>query len=251
MLRNSIRNSIRSFKSADRGLPPFSFGNALQFDGVNDYVSFGGSNVLADPNSAWSVGMWFKLDTNATFQTLLRLRSGTASQPFGVITSNNANYADISFGSNVTFYRGKISFSMTTATWYYLTITFDGVSATSASSYTVYINGVSQSITASGAFISFIDESILGATNTGSSLPFDGTQDEVAFWAQELTAGQVSNQWNGGGGNFANVDVEPLVWFNCNEADGETTLVNSGSGGATYNGTLNNFSTPPAYFIPH
>lgn len=242
MLRARIKNSIRSYPlKPSAGTPPFSFGNALQFDGVNDYVSFGGSNVLADPNSAWSVGLWFKLDANLTFQTLLRLRSGTASQPFGVITSNIGGYSDISFGSNGTFYRGKISFSMTTATWYYLTITFDGVSATSASSYTVYINGVSQSITASGAFVSFTDESILGATNTGGILLFDGIEDEIAFWQQELTPTEVSNQWNGGNGNFADIDVTPLVWFRMNESGTDTTAVNSGSGGATYDGTLNNF----------
>jgi len=30
---------IPTFQSGG-GVPPFSFGNALQFDGVNDYVSF-------------------------------------------------------------------------------------------------------------------------------------------------------------------------------------------------------------------
>lgn len=218
---------------------PFSFGNALQFDGTDDYVSFGGSNILADPNSAWSFGGWFNLSSFVnSFPIITRLKSGVASNPFVLFYSNNGAYSDLSFGSASTFARGRVSLTPTGA-YNHIIITYNGNGSNILSNFKVYINSVVKSISSSGVLAASNDNSRL----TEVGLPFEGKMDEVVFWQQELTSSQVSNQWKGGNGNFANVDVEPLVWFKFNETSGASTAVNSGSGGATYNGTLNNFNT--------
>ena len=224
----------------DGGAPPFSFGNALQFDGVNDFVSFGGSNVLADPDSAWSFGGWFNLTNfDNNFPIIARLKSGVTNNPFAIFFSNNGSYSDLTFGSSSTFVRRRVSISSILGNYIHLVITYNGLGSNNDSNFTIYINGVSTATSSSGALASSPDTSRLSE----AGLPYVGKQDEVAFWQQELTSGQVSNQWNGGNGNLADADVTPLVWFRMNESGTATTAVNSGSGGATYDGTLTNFPT--------
>lgn len=217
---------------------PFSFGNALQFDGVNDFVSFGGANALADPNSAWSFGGWFNLTNfSNSFPIIARLKSGIANNPFAIFFSNSGSYRDLTFGSVSTFVRRKVSISSFLGNYVHLVITYNGLGSTTQSNFTVYINSVATATSASGALANSNDSSRLSE----AGLPFIGKQDEVAFWQQELTSVQVLNLYNSGNGNFADVDVTPLVWFKMNESGTDTTAVNSGSGGSTYDGTLNNF----------
>jgi hypothetical protein len=183
---------IPTFQSG--GEVPFSFGNALKFDGVNDYTS--SSLTKAELGTSFTIGSWLKLDSSVAVSSCI----------------------------------------------YNIALNYE------SSNWSVFVNGVSASTYAGGL-------GVFDATNLYIGGPLVGyskiTIDEFSVWTQELTPTQNLNQYNSGLGNFANLDVEPLLWYNCNEADGSTTLVNSGSGGASYNGTLNNFSTPPAYFIPH
>jgi hypothetical protein len=50
---------ITTFQSG--GQTPFSFGNALEFDGVNDYTS--SSLTKAELGTSFTIGSWLKLDS--------------------------------------------------------------------------------------------------------------------------------------------------------------------------------------------
>jgi trimeric autotransporter adhesin len=220
----------------DGGAPPFSFGNALQFDGANDYTNTAFSS--ANLGASFTIGGWFKLDSSISVPSCIYL--------FGDTPNDNTPYIYTeTTASGMRFYVNKnyrISITINRDEWHYISLNY------SSSNWSIYVDGVSQD-TYSGGLGNFLSNNFyLGGPLVSNAKV---TIDEFAIWGTELTPTQISNQYNSGNGNFANADVEPLIWYNMNESDGETTITNSGSGGATYDGTLNNFSTPPAYFIPH
>ena len=206
----------------------FSFGGALQFDGVNDYVSIGQnlSNVGDVTLSVWFKvnafkGTYFSIlgsDVNTGNYLMVRDVSGQLQcQGFGI------------FGNKQTLEPSTLGI------WNHMGIIKSGAN------FTVYMNGTNYGSAASSTLSTI---NLFGKYGTNNSFnPANGVMDEFVWWNTALTEAQILNQWNGGNGNSANIDVEPLLWYNCNEEDGSSTLVNSGSGGASYNGTLINFDT--------
>lgn len=214
----------------------------LKFDGLKNVVDFGGANVLAATGSAWSVGGWFNLNSFInSFPAMFGLKSGVANNPFAMQYSNNASYSDLTFGSVGTFFRGKVAVGTLLDTYVHIIITYNGGGAGTSGNYKVYVNGSSKTITASGAYGNSTDESNLGVKG-GNEFPFDGSIDRFAFWQSELTSGQVTNQYNSGAGADADIDVTPLVWFKLNDMADNLTP-NSGSGGATYDGSMIEFGS--------
>ena len=204
------------------GTLPFAFGNALEFDGVNDNVTFTNINVSGTTNC--SFGFWFKMKTYGSDVMWGSSSSVIVNFPrvVGVTTMRVGNESS-----------GFFDFTTPTindAAWHYVTITKSGTT------YRLYFDGTEST---DGA------QTISGTINlnrTGTTFGyFDGFYDEAAFWNATLTAGQVANQYNGGSGNYADLDVTPIMWWKLNESGTDTTAVNSGSSGATYDGTLNNF----------
>jgi len=225
---------IPTFQSG--GEVPFSFGNALKFDGVNDYTS--SSLTKAELGTSFTIGSWLKLDSSVAVPSCIYNVSISPTHPSPFIFVQTTS-SGIRFYVNQNF---RMSITINRDEWYYIALNYE------SSNWSVFVNGVSASTYAGGLGTFTASNLYIGGNLTGNSKI---TIDEFSVWTQELTPTQNLNQYNSGLGNFANLDIEPLLWYNCNEADGSTTLVNSGSGGASYNGTLNNFSTPPAYFIPH
>jgi hypothetical protein len=225
---------IPTFQSG--GEVPFSFGNALQFDGVNDKVSIGQN--LSNVGDV-TLSVWFKVNAfKGTYFCILGSDISTGN--YFMIRDLSGQLQCQGFGI---FGNKQTLEPSTLGIWNHMGIIKSGAN------FTVYMNGTNYGSAASSTLSTI---NLFGKYGTNNAFnPANGVMDELAWWETALTEAQILNQWKGGNGNFANIDVEPLLWYNCNEADGSTTLVNSGSGGASYNGTLNNFSTPPAYFIPH
>lgn len=232
MLRNSIRNSIRSFKSADGGLPPFSFGNALQFDGVNDFVSFPTYTL----NGEVTFNFWVNFNLFKNFNTFFG-HVGAGSNFSYILSRSNTN---ISLFSGVD--RSFAVPQMSLGVWYMITITRN-----SGNVWNVYQNGIKS-----------VDEytdsnnypfSVIGAYQ-GTILFLNVAIDETAIWNKAITQSEISDLYNSGNGDFATnyQNANLIAYWRCNEEDGATTLTDEQG---AYNGTLNNFSTPPAYFIPH
>lgn len=215
---------------------PFSFGNALQFDGVNDYVSFSEVEVLNG-----TLSFWINLQDSAPF---VFSSDGSPNLSWVIVNSStnelrvrvNASTNQLSFTSPIT---------INTETWYHCVYTFHGDSANT------YVNGF-----ASGSnpqvygtsTQSFNMDRIARLWSTANYYEF--IIDELAVWDTILTPTQITNLYGGGNGDYA-TNYSPdslLAYYRCNEEDGATTLIDEQG---NYNGTLNNFSTPPAYFIPH
>ena len=204
----------------------FSFGGALQFDGVNDYTS--SSLTKAELGTSFTIGCWLKLDSSVAVSSCIYNISTTPTNPSPFIFVQTTSLG-IRFYVNQNF---RMSITINRDEWYYIALNYE------SSNWSVFVNGVSVSTYVGGLGVFGASNLYIGGNLTGNSKI---TIDEFSVWTQKLTPTQTLNQYNTDLGNFANIDVEPLVWYNCNEADGSTTLVNSGSGGASYNGTLNNF----------
>ena len=196
--------------------PAFAFGNALQFDGINDYVSVTETNSLPE----YTISSWFKVDSFNTF-----------------FASNSNSFVNIWMRFSTRFYVRDVSGGLTASfafpalsvgTWNHFALVGTGGNAR------MYINGVeSTSLSQPLGNMQFAN---LGKASTSY---FGGIIDETSIWTSALTAGQISNQYNSGNGNYADVDVTPLVWLKLNESGTATTAVDSSGNGN--DGTLNNF----------
>lgn len=238
-----IGASFGNYASSGGGATPFSFGNALQFDGVNDYVTLTGSSATS--LTEVSVNMWLNLTnwdgagqefigrfsatpTNGLFK--IGNSSGGLLQPFFPTTSGVAN----------------LSYNTSALTgWHMITVTFK------QSFLYLYIDGneVASSLTVTGTFLSSGVDFRIGS-RLNNTFYTNGIMDEIAIWDSILTPTQILNLYNSGNGDFA-TNYSPanlITYYRCNEEDGATTLIDEQG---NYNGTLNNFSTPPAYFVPH
>lgn len=205
---------------------PFAFGNALLFDGVNDTVVIG-TGITPAPSR--TLNFWFKLDAFGK----LAFHAGSG-QPYIQINTTTITVV-------TTANRSYTVPSLSLSTWYMCTVVFEAITAR------VYLNGTESSSSALGiVYVGTFTR--FGGGYTG--FHYDGVLDEISWYESELTPTQITNLYNGGAGNFADIDVTPLVWYKLDESGTDTTAVNSGSGGATYDGTLNNFPAS-GMWVPH
>jgi hypothetical protein len=224
---------IPTFQSG--GEVPFSFGNALQFDGVNDFVDITEISL----SGQFTISMWIN---SARF-------TNNQAPLFGHNTVN-INYFEFRGNSSVRLRNstGIIDFAMpalSTGVWYNYIFTRD-----SGNNVKTFINNIESSTGSKSNSGAFNIENIGAHISFGLGWFSQGTYDEIAIWdGITATAQNRTDLYNGGNGALASdVIPSPLAYWRCNEADGALTLVDETG---TYNGTLNNFSTPPAYFIPH
>lgn len=230
MLRARIKNSIRSYPLKPSG-GAFSFGNALQFDGVNDFGSF--TNIPFSSFTNASFNFWFKVNTFGTDVLWGSATDVLINCPRFISTTSMRVGREVSGFFNFTV--PDIS-----SGWKMCTITKSG------SNYRLYINAIES-----------VDgvQSIAGTINinrTGTIFGFfDGLFDEAAIWdGYTLTSTDITNLYNGGSGDFATnyQDANIIAYWRFNEEDGAVTAADEKG---TYDITLTNFSTPPAYFVPH
>lgn len=223
MLRARIRNSISSFQKVG-GTPPFSFDNALKFDGVDDYVSFPAYTL----NGTVTFNFWVNFDVFKNFNTFFG-HLGTLSN-YSYILSRNANNISLFSGSDRSFTVPTMSLN----TWYMITITRDVSNV-----WKVYQNGVKSAneYTDSNNY----PYSILGSYSTTSNF-LDGKLDEVAIWNTELNSTQISNLWANGDGDYATkyLPANLIAYWRMNGTSGDSTAIDEQG---NYNGTLTNFNT--------
>ena len=206
---------------------PFSFGNALDFDGVDDIVTF--SAISLDLTDGYTVSFWVKLNSfnSVIFQ-------GTSSTDYIFINSSSS----VRVRDDVNDRTFNFASAMATGTWHHVLL-----SVNSSNQGRCYIDGV---------------ESTSGALTLSSALEFiqlsrvnfelDGAIDEIAIWDNATaTAGNVASLYNSGSGALASdVIASPNRYYRCDSSSG-TTLIDEGTDGA--NGTLSNFSG--TYWVAH
>ena len=187
---------------------PGKIGQALKFDGVNDYVNPGTTNFW-DSTTPRTVAFWVKTDINGTnlFPTPILMKT---DQSTGfIIFFGTGGYGGINFGSNSNFVRqktiGDISSTLKNG-WHHVALVFDGVSRSSNLSYRLYLDGVLQTLGITGDFAAISNTNVIGADNI--SVPRDnirGFMDDVRIYNRALSAGEVRRLYNMGAATKINV----------------------------------------------
>ena len=222
MAYNSISGGVKP-----SGIAPFSFGNALEFDGVNDFVD----NINVDLTGlSFTMSLWLEMGLTGSTQGVFSGLSGNVGLFFR--TNNEMRIADSD--------NNAINIQTSTALGQKrnIVISYDGTNMS------VWFDGVSVvSPTASSGF-DFVD--ILGL-RSGNYL--QGVLNEIAISSGYAATNQnVIDLYNSGNGALATDVLSNVIrYYRCNETDGLTTLIDTMG---NQNGTLNNFTTPPAYFKP-
>lgn len=215
-------------------------GAALNFDGVNDYVSIP-HNSLLKPTTGITIEAWIKptnIHTN-TYYEIYRKEDGNdrhllSFQNNGTILSFGLGVA----GSNVELHVA-INASDYENQWVHVAATFDGTTKK------IYRNGVLiGSLNTPGAIgTSGTAPAIIGSLG-GSSEFFNGTIDELSVWNRALSATEIQNSLTCEINPAGQSGLIALYHFNQGFGGGNNaaiTALNDISGN-NINGTLNGFS---------
>lgn len=182
---------------------------ALDFDGSNDFVSFGNNSQFAFTSNpaTFSVSSWVKFDSVSGGRTIVskmrndNINSGWAIQYatdrwFGIV-------AEGSFGSRTIHTAVQ---SISTGVWVHLVAVFDG-SATdkwkfwvNGSSLTVGKNENSGAFAASNALDVRLGAMCLSANTALPANLLDGRQDDTRIWDVALNGTDVADLFAGGNG---------------------------------------------------
>lgn len=174
-----------------------------------------------------SISAWIKLESLASTgnETIVAkwhaTGAGFRAYQFDITQTTNLLRFQISSdggSSNVNVATCNTAFDVDDlGVWHHCVVTVD-VSSASAG-ITIYIDGVAQSVTASGTQTSIANTTAqfdIGARNylgTPTEL-FDGMIDEVGVWSRELTSGEVTSLYNSGNGlsyPFVNTSARPTL----------------------------------------
>lgn len=202
----------------------FTFGNALQFDGVDDVVTF---TQDTNVNDTYSFSGWFKFTSTLAYQTLYGVPNSSCFAQL-----NNSTVRWKINGSVKTFTVSTIALN----TWYHI------VGSVTSLSARVYVNGVESTTGAIAVASQAANRNIDRIGQDSAAKDITGLIDEFGFWSgYGLTSGDVSTLYNSGSGASV-LDVSSgnlWVAFHLNESGTDTTAVDSSVNGN--DGTLTNF----------
>jgi len=232
-------------KIVDGGVPPFPFGNALQFDGVNDYVSF-----ATQPNNSinqdFIISIWFK-----TSDTGIGIRIKVPF--FGELSGSWLTGIGVDDGKFALFYFDGTSnktigsTSVADGVWHHALILRNKEVLNYNSKITVWIDGVLELNAVDfnvRNFDTYLRLNQIGALNPNyANVILDSL---MWYWGSTLTATLSDAQYiynNSNGRDPLDLFASAQIMLDFNESSGASVAVNRGVGGATYNGTLNNFNT--------
>ena len=207
----------------------FAFGNALDFDGTNDFVQFD-SVVNMTSNSCTS--LWFKVAGNLSgLNCLISSVVTLGSSLILVTTATNIQVVWAGGVSNFT-----LGSSLVLNTWSHLFISRTGAETR------LYVDGVESTTGMVTTVTTDAPIKIMGK-HPSNIYWLQGVLDEVAIWGTTTgTAQNATDLYNGGNGASAgSVISSPTVYYKLDESGTTTTAADSSGNGN--NGTLNAFPT--------
>ena len=183
-------------------------GNALSFDGSNDYGTLGSSLSqwnLFHGTGDWSINFWVNYDEFVAESRFFSNMDSTETRGInlGVGWSGNPDgQIGLSIKSNGGFMtnNGGINFPSDisgTGTWVMITLVADYSDTTNT--YTVYLNGVAGSSVARAVAGSTGDSEYslkLASRGNYADRFFDGLFDEMTIWSRVLTADEITSLYN-------------------------------------------------------
>jgi hypothetical protein len=198
-------------------------GNALHFDGNDDYVRIADKNAL-DLTSTYTLEAWIKPETFSSMAGIISKYHNGGSNGYFIRLSNDAPYTGIRFDEYET-----ASGILTANTWYHIAAVNDN------GTRTLYVNGSPVSINGEGYTTnSNSDHVAIGSDFNGRF--FDGFIDEVRIWNVARTQQQIQDNMNA---PFTSAQSGLVGYWQFNAGAG---TVAHGHGSDAGDGTLTNFN---------
>ena len=150
-------------------------GNALSYDGVNDYVNGGNINII----NAITIEAWVN---PKVIKGKNRIIARKSSVYYFQINSNGRLEIYLYGTTNPGYHRMTSAIPLNT--WTHVAVTYDG------SKVLLYQNGTSQSFNDAGSLVSNSNPVRIGR-DTGTSRQFNGLIDEVRIYNRSLSASEI------------------------------------------------------------
>ena len=168
------------------------YGNALSFDGSNDYATIGDVDI---PGTAFTLSLWIKHAAAQSGWGSVVMKPLT----YGFEASGNNLYFGVGNGSN---WSAEPSLPMDVGVWQHVAAVFTG------SSLSLYKNGV-QVGSAVGASLTNSNVPLLFGSWTGSAEFFNGQIDNVRLYDRALTLAEIQADMNAPIGGVTPPDTTP------------------------------------------
>ena len=228
-------------------LPPTEEGNAMLFDGIDDYITMG--NVLNVTTGDFSVAGWFKT-TGTGNQVILGKRDAGG---IGWQVSVNSSNVELGLDDG-----GSVAVTGSTVVsdneWHHVVFITDRTTGY------IYLDGqfeVSGSVAAVSETLTNAIATTIGCkvSGAGTQNHFDGALDEIMFWDKALMPYEVIDLYNEGAGASPAIDAGGYEssanlqgWWALKDTS-TTAADGSGNGNSgtytnftgTYSGTIHNF----------
>jgi hypothetical protein len=225
-------NAQRFFSANNSTMPPVRT-NALNFDGVNDYVNLGNYNAFT---GNYTVEAWVYLTPNTHVNTILGKYNASVA---GTL------YIEIKADNKVIAGREALPWQLTSTNmipdniWTHVAMTYDGTNLK------IYING---NLDATGAFgsVSSNTQDVLIGARKSSNTPlnyFEGSIGDLRIWTTARTPAELQQYMYA---TLSGTETGLIGHFDFNQGEvgqnntGITTLFNDKP--AATNGTLTNFT---------
>lgn len=177
-------------------------GQALRFDGTDDYVAIGNSSTYNfDRANTFSISAWFYKDSITGPLGIFTKQNTTTGQftGYGIAILNNNLTPSFGLQSNTSNQANITSPAVSAGAWHHIVGTYDGSS--SASGLKMYVDGVLQSSTITSdtltsSIVNTVAPQISGRNGANQLSP--GKIDEVRLYNRVISAAEVTALYNMG-----------------------------------------------------
>ncbi len=227
---NSTSNFVQSDLGSVQQEVALTPGNALHFDGQNDFVECG--NLLS---KSYTKEAWINVPINSGRHNNLISGDNGSEHAFWVPMHHGYKVAA---GHNGKWYEVEDPNPVASG-WNHYAVTYDEASKTMI----LYKNGEQVSINSNVSAFSGTGATLLGSFRRGYT--YEGTLDEVRVWNYARSQGDIAANYRKG---LQGSEEGLVVYYNFNQGvvDGENTGISKVNDlTARHDGTLNNFARTP------
>ncbi len=179
------------------------FGNALRFDGIDDYVNAGDVTALNNA-SAFTIEGWIN-QTDVSSITRIWGKTNSENYDMGLTTYSSGLYFELGNGVNSNANWPEYGTTISNNTWNHVVLIFDGSGSGNISRMKMYVNGIQRTLTFQGGAIPASMPDLTGKNFTigwynAPSFPtvFDGSIDELRIWNRVLSTDEINASYNAG-----------------------------------------------------